>query len=410
MLFVGCRSAVAGPDDEQVLVQRAAVVQQGQELNIDSEAARKAFAEKMYQLVGNLTANISRPDGASKNNTFGTEGAMCTDDEVKGFEDAMKFYAQAKKDGGIALAKHVYNHSVAVLEKMFQPLLAAGKAVLNASETKFKPPMRTLLKYYLVQAFVKPDVQYNVSELFRPDLAAKLAENIIKWNSGDWTKMISKSWTEFDALLNRTAQKLPILAELEVPMGVAPVIHWNRSTSNLLEYFASKAMPIIGVEIFPRIVEPLKLLSKVPRKPEDFFLFVMDEVQPVVAPFLKNVSDDVAPFFPSESVLPKRLCQTCQERYNEDISTIASGGCSSFCFEFMASCSRGIGMDCVMSAHSCVACHSDKLASFDLCTGKATHAKSIATLTAVSKYLANATDDPGFDAFIDKAAEMILKG
>lgn len=414
LLFAGCRLGAAGPDDEQVLVQRSASVQE-RDLEVERGVmgSRLAFSRQVHNWTRKVREELRKREEARRNDDprFGTSGEICTEEEMQAFNDARKAYEKAQKDGGIAFRKHVLNHTIHVLKKVFNPLISAGNAILEDSDENLRPPVANLVKYYIVQA-LKPKKTYGPGDLAPPpEQSRKEIGQVVESSAARWKDIISKSWAELDKLLNKSAEEMEVpTAELNVSMGKSPVVDWEKNTSNLQEYFLYKALPIIGLEVLPQLMGPIRtLVSALDFKTDDMIQSMMDSFQAIVQ-LGTQVDKDASAFQPDIAKTPERVCQTCEEQYNDAISTVGTTGCMGFCTEVLDACSTAVDKQCVRSAHSCIACHGDKLATLDACIGDSKHKMSVARLRFVASQMKRATTQQGFDYFLGNTSMMLLGG
>lgn len=418
LLLAGCRLGAAAPDDEQVLVQRGAFVTQ--EINVEGHKttqaarARRAFAGKVREITDRIREHLLKRQA---NPVFGTAGEACTREQEAAYTAAEADYEKKQREGGMVYRKHFMNHTVEILKIMLDPLIAAGNVMLQDTNAKLNTPMLNILKYYLIQSF-KPHDKYAAGEIVpTPEqsqvLMAQFAADVAA-GFRSRRETISQSWTELDELLTKVAKETEMpTTEFHVPMDKVPQIDWEANTTNLPEYFITKALPIILIELFPRLVRPIKsLLGQIPKMAEDPESVIQSSMQAFTDLYraLDSYREDAEVFKPNSTLQPQRVCKTCKEAYDEGVATVGEGGCAMYCLETFNECSVMVDKECVRSAHSCLSCNLDRLSDLDNCTGNFTHEKSIKKLRFLAAHLRKASTERGFENFLGNASMMIIKG
>jgi len=398
LLAVACHVGAAIPDDEQVLVQRAAVVQQ------DGLDVHQPGKNLLQERADSSTAPVKELLQKQAHISVGKEGAICTPGEMQEFQSKQEAYVKLERRLSEQFKQDVYNVSKTILDKHMEPLKQASKRVEEAATPVLKPIIRDIIKYYLVQIY-KPSKAYDL-----PSVVKDLNQSMDAFQNALMSQRLQAIWTEafstFDSLLNQTEQALPEPDHLAkskfVRMSPAEM-----NMSDISEYFAFKVMPLIAVEIFPSLAKPIKVIGQYPEDQAAFSIWLVSEAMPAFMQAQKEWGELMEKYKPTKEEMPVRLCSTCEEKHAADVNSPTTG-CAAGCFGILTTCASGINSNCVSAGSQCIKCFNKHSAALDECTGNATHAKEIASWELVAKALDNATTPEGVDSMLDNISHMIL--
>mmetsp|Transcript_93191 Transcript_93191/g.290545 ORF Transcript_93191/g.290545 Transcript_93191/m.290545 type:complete len:424 (+) Transcript_93191:66-1337(+) len=413
LLVTGCHLCEAGPDDEQVLVQRAAVVQQEVEvhdLKPKESLERQALADNIHKLTAQVKETALKL--RSGNNTVGVEGAVCTEQQLADYQKAVKDFAKKEASLDQAYVQASFANATRVIKQHFAPIYNAVQRMTKMTWSAVKPILRNSLQSVMFKA-LKPRQAYSASDVGMS--LTKSEDEITKAVSGQMDNFIAimnEELHKLDALLNSTVEEVPSADQLKALIRMSgPDMKWGADGKNddIPLYMGMKVLPIVAADIFPVFAMPLALVNKIPKSQADFLPFAMNEVFPVLGQMSQKLSDMEAPYRANREDFPQRLCHTCQEKYVSGVNDIMTG-CLSGCMSLLNTCVTAVDADCVQETKKCIECNTEHLISFDGCLNNATHARSIGKFQRITKMLGTATTPQSFDAFLDDLSQIIIDG
>jgi len=400
LLAVACHVGAAIPDDEQVLVQRAAVVQQ------DGLDVHQPGKNLLQERADSSTAPVKELLQKQAHISVGKEGAICTPGEMQEFQSKQEAYVKLERRLSEQFKQDVYNVSKTILDKHMEPLKQASKRVEEAATPVLKPIIRDIIKYYLIQIY-KPAQKYDLQSVVKDVNQSKDAYvNALTGLSEPIKAIWIEAFSAFDSLLNQTAQDLPERDDLSSNkfLRMAPA---EMNMSDISEYFVFKVLPLIATEIFPSLAKPIKVIGSFPDDQAAFSTWLMSDALPAFMQTQKEWGELMEKYKPSKEEIPVRLCSTCQEKHSTQLASTTEG-CQAPCFGIFTTCASGVNSKCVLAGSSCIKCFTKHTAALDSCTGNATHAKDIANWNLIASALDNATSETGLDSFLDNISHALL--
>jgi len=393
LLAIVCHVAAAGPNDEQILVQRSAVVQQN-DLSIDGPLDERADSS---------IANVKKLQQAQGNAIIGRKGEICSAEDMLTFQSETKAYQKLDKKLSAQFQEDVANVSKTILMKHVEPLKQAYERVEKTTSPILKPIFRDIIKHHLIQLF-NPATKYDARSVVRDLNQSMDALKTALTSQQDPIKAIlTETFTTFDSLLNKTQQDLPVSDHL-VKSKLVRLSPPEMNVSDISQYFASKVLPLMAVEIFPSLAKPINVMGRIPKDQAAFTMWLLSEAIPAFTQTQKEW-DELMKKYKPEGALPVRLCSTCEEKHAADANSCKVG-----CFEILTTCASGVNSNCVLAGSKCIKCLNKHSAMLDSCTGNATHAKDIASWGLIAKALDNATTPEGVDSLLDNISHIMLDG
>eukprot|EP00415_Alexandrium_ostenfeldii_P001432 UN1432 len=259
----------------------------------------------------------------------------------------------------------------------------------------------------MLKAF-KPSVAYEPTDLVpTPNKSRQEVDAIKEANGESWKASFVKAYAAFEAEVDSKVKETFADAGAQVDMSV------NMSTFD--KYFLKKVLPVLAVEVFPHMMQPIGKIVELAETPAkeladmDIFVFI-SKVAPIVTSISKVVSAETSKYLPNATEeLPVRKCQTCAEHLQLRLADLSTGGCGDSCIGVFNTCGASVDKDCVVTTNSCLECVSSTLADYDHCTGFANNTKTIARINNITKSLSTATTPEGFDSFLDRLSVLIVR-